>query len=318
MVPPLITLEEHFISSRIPGAWKNFQAFPDHQKSKLASLDDERLRDIDAGSCQVQVLSHVCVEAPPNECRETNDELAAACRKHPKRFVGFATLPMAHPEAAADELERCVKQLGFVGALIDNHLEDGTFYDDEKFWPVFARAVKLDVPIYLHPTFASDDMMKHYEGNFSSQAALMMSIAGWGWHSETGLHILRLYASGLFDKYPKLKICVGHMGEFMPFALERCIRASARFGLERGLQTVWDENIWITTSGYFSLAPFACIIRSTKMDRIMYSVDYPFSMPVEGLKFVEEIQKSGLVSEEELQMICFKNAERFLGIKVEA
>jgi len=153
---------------------------------------------MDAGGVNLQVISHGPVAASADECRKANDELAEACRKHPKRFAGFAgfaVLPVLEPEAAADELERTVRDHGFLGALVNN-TTDGIFYDDEKYWPTFERAWQLDVPIYLHPSFPSEEMFQHYKGNYSDQVAFMLSIAGWGWHSETGLHILKLLASG--------------------------------------------------------------------------------------------------------------------------
>ncbi|KAK4543511.1 hypothetical protein LTR36_005405 [Oleoguttula mirabilis] len=316
MVPPLIALEEHFLSNKINGAVERYQSVGAHLLPKLQSLGDERLKDMDAGSLNLQVLSHTPLSAPADECRQANDQLAEACRNRPKRFAGFAMLPMQDPTAAADELERAVTQLGFVGALVNNHVE-GTFYDDEKFWPVFERAVELDVPIYLHPTFASDDMLEHYKGNYSDKTAFGLSTAAWGWHTETGLHILRLFASGLFDKLPGLKIAIGHMGEMLPFAFDRILPLSKGWGdRKRDLKTVWAENIWITTSGYFSLAPLSCLLQVSSVDKIMYSVDYPFSTNEKGLAFVKEMQASDLVDDEQLDKICYRNAEKLLRVSV--
>lgn len=312
-LPPLIALEEHFVSDKINGATERFRAAAFGQLlPNLQSLGEERLKDMDAGSLNLQVLSHTPVNAPADECRLANDQLATACRTHPKRFAGFAMLPMHDPASAADELDRAVHELGFVGALVNNHLE-GTFYDDEKFWPVFERAVQLDVPIYLHPTFASKDMLEHYKGNYSDKTAFGLSTAAWGWHTETGLHILRLFASGLFDKLPSLKIVIGHMGEMLPFAFDRIVPMSKGWGeRERDLRTVWRENIWVTTSGYFSLAPLACLLQVSSIDKVMYSVDYPFSGNEKGLAFVKELQDSGLVNDEQLHMFCHRNAEKLL------
>lgn len=318
MTPSLITLEEHYVSHHIRSQQKkdHYAEFPPPLVKKLESLGETRLSDMDAGSVNLQVISHGPLDAKLSGCRSANDELAEACKKNPSRFKGFAMLPMMDPQDAAEELTRCVKELGFVGALINNHL-NGTFYDDDKFWPVFERAVELDVPIYIHPTFASDDMAPHYKGNFSDKAAMWMSIAGWGWHTETGLHVLRLWSSGLFDKYPKLKIVIGHMGEMLPFQLDRIVPMSQQWAdNKRDLRTVWKENIWITTSGMFSLAPLSCLLKMSPIDKIMYSVDYPFSGNEKGLKFVEEMQKSDMVSDEDLELICHGNAEKLLRVKV--
>lgn len=285
---------------------------------KLQSFDSLRLKDMDAGSIALQVISHAPFYADAQNCRIGNDELAQACKDNPRSFAGFAMLPMMEPEAAAAELERAVKELGFVGALINNHT-DGTFYDDEKYWTVFEKAVELDVPIYLHPSFPSQMMADHYKGNYSDQVAYMLSIASWGWHSETGLHILRLFAAGLFDRLPKLKIIIGHDGEMLPFMLDRTFPLSKVWGdRERDLRMVWNENIYVTTSAMFSLAPFSCLLRVSSADNILYSVDYPFVPNENGLAFVKELQESGLVSPEDLEKICHGNAEKLLKLKIDS
>jgi len=223
---------------------------------------------------------------------------------------------MIAPLAAAAELARCVQDLGFVGALLDNHL-DGEFYDAAKFWPVFEKAQELDVPLYIHPTFASEKMLEHYKGNYDDAVAQQLSAFGWGWHSDTGLHILRLFASGLFDRFPKLKIVIGHMGELLPFQLDRCINITNRWtNRERGLKQVWDENIWVTTSGMFSLPPLACLLQTTSVDRVLYSVDYPFSATEKGREFFGEVVKSGLLKGGELEMFASGNAEKLLKLKL--
>lgn len=210
-----------------------------------------------------------------------------------------------------------MKDLGFVGALLDNHLH-GKFYDDVKFWPIFEMAEKLDVPIYLHPTFASEDMMGRYRGNYDEGAALALSAFGWGWHVETGLHFLRLYCAGLFDKFPKLKIVIGHMGELLPFQYERLLGVSERmFGKkERGLKVVWEENLWITTSGMFSLVALECLLKMKGKEKVLFSIDYPFSGNDKGRKFIEEIEGSGLLNEEEMKAFAYGNAERLLKLKL--
>ena len=322
---PLITLEEHFLSPTVRAASQHGdprERFPEPLLQKLLSLSDERIQDMDKGNVSLQIISHSFTSGSrsPEVCRKVNDELMSAIQANKTRYAGFAMLPMADAPAAAAELSRCVKELGFVGALVDNHV-NGRFYDDEAFWPIFAQAQYLDVPIYLHPTIPSDEMAMHYEGNYPPEVAKAMSAQGWGWHSETGFHILRLFVSGFFDRFPRIKIIIGHMGEMLPYMLDRIITFTTKWAgwgrRERGLQQVWDENIWITTSGMFSLAPLACLVRATKMDRILYSVDYPFSTNERGSQFIEEISKSGLVTEEELELIAYRNAERLLRVHVQ-
>jgi predicted TIM-barrel fold metal-dependent hydrolase len=316
---PLITLEEHYVSSkaRATDVVDDHASFPQHIITKLGSLGDERIQDLDKGNVSLQVISHSPGDRSLVVCSAANDELASAIPIHPTRMAGFATLPMSEPAAAAKELERCVRDLGFVGALVDNHA-NGRFYDDERFWTVFEKANKLDVPIYIHPTYAAGSMMEQYKGNYDDSIAVALSAYGWGWHSETGLHILKLFASGLFDRFPKVKIVIGHMGELLPFQLERVIAISDRWGKKRGLREVWNKNIWITTSGMFALAPLACLLQTTSIDRVLYSVDYPFSVNEKGLEFFKEIEKSGLIAGEDLDKFAFRNAEDLLGVKAQA
>jgi predicted TIM-barrel fold metal-dependent hydrolase len=319
--PPLITLEEHFFSSTVlenmSAAYvEQFKHVPGLQK-KLTNLSDLRLRDMEAGKVSFQVISHAPTPGAPSpkQCIEANDELAAAVKENKTRFAGFAVLPMAHPDEAAKELERSVNSHGFVGALIDNHVL-GTYYDGPEYLSFWQKAQDLDVAIYIHPTWASDDMGPRYSGNFTDGASRSLSASGWGWHTETGLHFLRLYASGLFDKLPKVKIIVGHFGEMLPFMFERICVLSKRWGdLKRDFATVYRENLWITTSGVWGLAPMATILMNTPIEHVLYSVDYPFAKNEDGLAWIEQLEKSGMVSKEQLELIAYKNSEKLLGVR---
>lgn len=321
MVPPLIALEEHFLSSAVLNAFdeqyqEQFKAIP-AAKSMLEDIGDLRLREMEKGKVSFQVVSHA--PAPggpsPDQCRQGNDQMAASISNNKERFAGFAALPVANPKEAAKELERAVKELGFVGALVDNHV-NGQYFDGDDYDCMWQKAEELDVPIYLHPTWSAEHQMSQYTGNFTGGASRSLAASGWGWHSDTGLHILRLYASGCFDKFPRLKIIIGHFGEMLPYMLERVSNLSVRWGdQKRKLKQVWDENIWITTSGVWSLDPLRCILGNTKIEHILYSVDYPFERNENGLKWIEELEQSGLVTEEQLEMIAYKNSEKLLRIK---
>ncbi|TQV93822.1 2-amino-3-carboxymuconate-6-semialdehyde decarboxylase [Cordyceps javanica] len=315
---PLITLEEHFASQTVIAssdeAKTHYAHFPSRILDKLTDLDETRVADLDKGHVSLQVVSHGPGNVGAAVCASVNDDLAAAIRRHPTRLAGFAMLPMHEPAAAAEELERCVAGLGFVGALVENHL-DGVFYDAEAFWPVFARAERLDVPIYIHPTFASDAMAAHYRGNYPDGVSLALSAFGWGWHAETGHHILRLFAAGVFDRFPRLKIVIGHMGEMLPFQLDRCVAISERWeAKQRGLRQVWRENIWVTTSGMFTLTPLRCLLQTMPIDHVLFSVDYPFSANETGFQFLKEIEESGLITGEDLDLFAYKNAEKLLRV----
>ena len=321
-----ITLEEHFRSSHVAehGAQEDvYSQFPKTLKDKLYDLSARRLSDMDAGGISHQIISHAPADALPEVCKMANDELASAISKHPTRFSGFALLPISRPEEAAQELERCVHQHRFVGALIDNHTSDGVFYDSPQYLPMFEAAQRLDVPLYIHPTFKPPGWMDRYAGNYSKAAEFSLAHYGWGWHSDTGLHILRLFAAGVFEHFPRLKIIIGHLGEMLPFQLERTTHYAESWFPEndekgkkrKTLKDVWNTNVWITTSGMFSTNPMACVLRNTNVERIMFSVDYPFSQNKEGTAFLEELKTSGLVSERELEMIAYRNAESLLGVK---
>jgi len=241
------------------------------------------------------------------------------------RFRAFAGLPMAFPELAAAELERCVKELGMVGALIDTRLPNGTWYDGAAYTPFWAKAQELDVPIYLHPRLPSFESITDIgrgtfapasPQDFSLFLAADLGTTAWAWHQEAGLHFLRLYSGGVFKAFPKLKVVFGHMGEIIPFMLERADAMLTPKNPDRlSLIDTYKQNVWITTAGFFSVNPLGTVLRNTAIDRIMYSVDYPFGNSVLGKNFMATLKTSGLVTEKEWNMIAFKNAETLLKIK---
>ena len=317
----LITLEEHY---RAP-VLKSVGSLPDPPpdsplagiQAKLDDLGDQRLADMDAGGIDVQVLSH---GAPGTEqlapeqaiplAREANDYLARSIAAHPDRLAAFATLPTAVPEAAADELERAVNELGFKGALINGHVR-GQFLDDRRFWPIFERAQRLEVPIYLHPTVPPAAVREAYYGGLPPVVGQTLSMAGWGWHVDTGLHALRLIAGGVLDEYPGLQIIVGHMGEALPFFLARSSRVlRQRAGVSRPLEEYMAANFHFTTSGMFTYPPLTCLLEVIGADRVMFSVDYPYSSNSEGRDFV----MGAPIGEADREKLAFGNAERLLGL----
>lgn len=325
MTPPLITLEEHWYSDAV------FNSFESPMKrkfgdwpgllDKLFDSHEIRLKDMDQGNIALQVISHCLSEDPsPSVCQAGNDQLAKEISKSAqtkKRFAAFAILPLAEPEAAAAELERSVTELGFVGALVDHKTQKG-FCDGSEYDVLWSKAQELDVPIYLHPAWPTEEMFRNsYVGNYSLQSTGALASSMWGWHSEVGLHILRLHCAGVFDKFPRLKLIIGHFGEMMPFMLQRIHNNEARMGeRKRPFKEVWDENIWITTSSVWSLDPMRCILGNTKIDHILYSVDYPFSSNEAGLKWFKELEGSGLLTNDQLEMVAYKNAEKLLKISL--
>lgn len=286
---PTITLEEHYFSKVLSDPSKLeyvTQHFSPEINTQLREIGPERLSAMDAGAISMQVISHgpEASSQSPADITTANNELHAACKGNPERFAAFAALPMKYPDEAVKEFKRCINELGFVGVLLDSHLPDGRYYDDAFFHPVFAAAVELDKPVYIHPTFPTPEVRRAlFDGPWDDGTAFMLSTSAWGWHSDVGLHVLRLHAAGVFDKFPSLKIVIGHMGEMWPGMLDRVNMRSGPWmkdegkGKKKTVYEMWNENIWITTSSFFSLDPMACILRNTKPDRIMYSGESGFS-----------------------------------------
>ena len=318
-----ITLEEHFVTEdflKASGAGDAPALKP--LKEKLLDLGAGRIAAMDEGGVDVQVLSLAAIGMEKLKAGEAteiargvNDELRAAVQANPSRLAGFATLGMMQPEQAAKELARCVEKLGFVGALVNGTVMDGAdvlFLDDERFTPFWEAAAALKVPVYVHPAPPPEVVEKAYfSGTSPALIGQMLSIAGWGWHAETGLHTLRLICSGLFDRLPELQVIIGHMGEGLPYALARS--SGILSGPAKLKQTVADyfkTNLHVTTSGYFTLPPFACAREVIGLERLMYSVDYPFSPNTRGKGFLEAA--AGVLSDAEMEALAHGNAERVL------
>jgi predicted TIM-barrel fold metal-dependent hydrolase len=221
-VARVIALEEAFLHPKLRELYPaSYVKLLDMVKGNLTDVGRERIRCMDAAGIDLQVLSHVQpgVQALERDTairlsKEVNDWLGGVIKEYPTRFAGFAMLPTQSPADAADELERTVVQLGFKGALINGHTE-GRYLDDDSFSPILERAQALDVPIYLHPADPPQAIIDLY---YKSCPAMMQS---WGWQVDTGTHLLRLISTGVFDRYPRLKIIVGHMGELIPYGLKR-------------------------------------------------------------------------------------------------
>jgi predicted TIM-barrel fold metal-dependent hydrolase len=316
-----ITLEEHFatpefLKATTPLVPPDRVNFVKAVESKLLDLGEGRIAEMDAAGIDMQVLSLTGngidnLDAPLaiSLTRDANDKLAAAVRAHPKRLAGFAALPLQDPEKAAAEFERCVRKLGFKGALVHGTTK-GVFLDDPRFTPLFEAAQALDVPIYLHPSPPPKPVQEAYFSGLPSQTGFFLATAAWGWHVETGTHCLRLIASGLFDRFPKLRIIIGHMGEDLPFSIARAEMILSRDTkhLKRRVGEYFQEHFYITTSGYFTLPPFLCTLQVVGADRILFSVDYPYSPNAAGRTFLNMLP----VSPEDMAKITHGNAERLL------
>ena len=326
----IVALEEHYTVPRIVAgispdviARRGFPTDPSFvwaqttKRNELADLGDARLVDMDASGITTQVLSVagpgadlVPGQAGIDLARAYNDALAEASARHPTRLRGFAHLPLLTPEAAAVELERAVRQLGFHGVLV-NGATDGRFLDDPMFEPVLAQAEALDMPIYLHPGIPTEAVRNAYYDGLPGNFSFTMALSAWGWHADTAIHVLRLALSGAFDRHPGLKIVIGHMGEALPFMLDRIdetTAATAKTHLRRSVRQTILDQVWITTAGFFTMVPFMAALMSFGVDRIMFSVDYPFASNVRARAFLDALP----VSPADREKIAHGNADRLL------
>jgi len=286
-----IALEEHFAIAETVGDSRGY--FPDRVwqevKSRVLDLHQRRLALMDEHGIDMMLLSlnAPAVQAIPDPAqayeiaRKANDYLAEQVGKRPDRFAGLAALPMQEPERAARELERCVKELGFRGALVNgfsqvNDAETAVYYDLPQYRPFWATVERLDVPFYLHPRNPLPRDAKIYDGH----PWLLGPI--WAFGHETAVHALRLMGSGLFDAHPRLNIILGHLGENLPYALWRVDNANGwieeRHGYpaKKRIRDYFCANFHITTSGNFHSQALIDALLVLGADRIMFSVDWPF------------------------------------------
>lgn len=293
-----IALEEHFWTPALaaaPGTGP-LAMWGQRADDLLRDLGAARLADMDANGIDFQVVSHVSpaaqglsAETAVARAREANDLLAAAVSAHPDRLGGFATLPTVSPRAAADELSRCHGELGMLGALVGSTLgSNEAFLDDPRFDVLLARFESLDVPLYLHPAPPSAALRSVLFSGLPPAVAGRLATGAWGWHAEAGLHVLRLIATGVFDRHPGLRLIVGHCGEMIPFMLDR-IDTMLPMGSLSPVSEYMRRNVWVTTSGMFTLPPVMCTVQVMGVERVMFSVDYPFGSNGEGRALLDAL-----------------------------
>jgi 2,3-dihydroxybenzoate decarboxylase len=312
----IIALEEHYFDAD----WNN-HFDPVHHTARPANplikrmedLGSVRIKEMDEAGIDLQVISH----GPPGAqglrgdvavawTAAANDRLHAAIKLHPTRFAGFASLPTDDPEAAADELQRAVEQLGFKGGILHS-LTQGPFLDDKRYWPIFARAAALDVPLYIHPADPLPAVVKAYYGDYAKTHPMFIR-AAWGFTFEAGTQAMRLVLSGVFEAYPGLTLILGHLGETIPYALARIDEALSRDTPMKNFREVFTSHFYVTTSGFFSDPALQCCIQELGLDRIMFSVDWPFASNVKG---VEWLKKTPL-SDADCAKLASGNAKRLL------
>ncbi len=320
----LIALEEHFTTRELQrlNAGTDKRLFSGGgRRPELLELGAGRIADMDAAGIGIQVLSAVTPGAqnlPGAEgaafARRLNNRIAEeVVAAWPDRFRAFATLPLGQPEAAADELDRSVNEHGFVGCMSYGPI-DGRFLDHAGFAPLLARAEVLGVPIYIHPNWPSPRVREvYYDGLGNALASKILGGPGYGWHQEIALHCLRLIVAGTFDRFPRLQIVVGHMGEGLPFWYWRVgedLDRIAKKRLHKPVQQYFHDNLWITTSAFFRDELLALALATIGEDRIMFSVDYPMASARAGADWFRAVDLPRATKEK----IAHGNARRLLEI----
>jgi predicted TIM-barrel fold metal-dependent hydrolase len=312
----MIALEEHLLPADVAAA---ISLDPATLQGKAAALDDlgeGRLQAMDAAGIDVQVLSalaYAVQELDPGQAldvsRDLNDRMAGAVAAHPGRFRAFATLPMCDPKASAAELTRAVEELGFVGTMIHGQTH-GVFLDDRSADPVLATAERLGISVYLHPAPPPTAVRTAYFSGLEPAVAATLATAGWGWHAECGLHVLRMVVGGVFERFPGLQVLVGHMGENLPFSLARADERLTPLatGLSASVADTVLQHVHVTTCGYTTDPPLLCALMVFGADRILFSVDHPFSDNAQATAFL----RNAPLSPADKQKIAHGNAQRLL------
>jgi gamma-resorcylate decarboxylase len=313
-----IAVEEHFGAAEFAVAPP---LPPGEFTERMYETDGRRLQEMDEHGIEIAVLSLTSpgVQGEPEAARaaelatRANDLLAKIVAGRPDRYAGFAAVPLQEPERAADELERCVSQLGFRGAMVNGYTstadpESGDYYDVPKFEPFWERAARLGVPVYLHPRHSPPGVLKLYDGYPE------IISAAWGFGVETGTHAIRLILSGLFDRHPELQVVLGHLGETLPFAVWRLehrvrLRPHGRT-LERPISEVLRENFYVSTSGNFSTRALEATIAELGADRVLFAVDYPYESHADGADWFDGLQ----LHDGDKERIGRTNAKELLGL----
>lgn len=295
-----------------------FSGYFSQDSNPIFDIGEGRISAMDAGGIDMQVsgcgnngfnLQLVNPKEAAALCIPANDRFADAVKQYPTRFAGFATLPTNNPEAAASELERCVKRLGFKGAMIPC-VTNGKMIDHPDFTPILQMANDLEVPLYLHPTIVMEDVQYSYYRGFEPAVDFLFSGPGYGWHIETGISALRLILSGGFEKYPKLQIILGHWGELIPYYMERIDSTLSQkiTKLPHQVSEYFKAHVYITPSGIFYNNPFELCMKTVGVDNILYAVDYPFKTCDGARAFLENAN----ISSDDKEKIGHGNAEKLL------
>ncbi len=319
-----IAVEEHFVTQELLDTiFPNIGWEPDEWQLMIELLqdaDEQRLAAMDAGKIQTSVLSLAApciqdvVDTPEAvaAARHANDALASIVARHPDRYAALAAIPLQDPTAAADELERAVGKLGFRGALANGYssvgdLDTPAYYDEPQYLEFWERIASLGVPFYLHPRNPLPTERRIYRGREELLGPT------WAFTVETATHALRLITSGLFDRVPTLQVILGHMGELLPFALDRTqqrLEHNPSVNLQRPVGDYFRENFYITTSGNFHTPSLMAAIDEIGADRILFAVDYPFEQVTDAVDWFDGLS----LGQADHERIGRSNAQRLLDL----
>ena len=331
----MITIEEHITSGEVienlmksqngdgelsPERMKFFQEKA-LVEGRLTDIENERIPFMDKANIDVQVLSYINPTNGaniPNDVKtenvmKANDYLKSIVDKYPDRFAAFAHLPLWDVDTSVKELERCIKELGFKGALVTGKFE-GHFLDEKIFYPVFEKAVELDVPIYFHPSMPVKEIQEYYytshDGSWNKEVANEFGSAGFGWHLDIGIQVVRIILTGIFDKLPNLKLITGHWGEGIIEMLDRMdyMIPKSMTGFKKNISEYYRENIYVTPSGIESTINLEAVTKYMGADHIIWAVDYPYLRN----ETVTDFLTNSNLSDEEKELISHKNAEKLL------
>jgi 5-carboxyvanillate decarboxylase len=285
-----------------------FQGLLDLGEGRIKAMDEDGI------ATQVCVLAGAVIQdIDPVQGNElaalSNDRLAEAAKKYPGRITGLAAYAPRDPERAARELERAVKKLGLKGGIVNSH-SNGEYYDDAKFWPIFEAVEAMNVPIYIHPRDPSPQMIAPFQVTGFK--------IGWSWAAEVGTHIIRLIGNGVFDRFPRLKIVIGHMGEGLPFHLDRIDNryfwehemAGTAPKLKRKPSDYFRDNVIVTTSGMNFAKPLKMTIAQIGIDNVLFAADWPFEDARESVAAVDALD----LPDSDMQKLYHLNSERVFAL----
>lgn len=329
----IIALEEHVVGKSIGAAVaKTIQeAFPYAQQfltppkadapstPDLFELGERRIAELDKAGIDMEIVSYtnptqwLTGEDAVSLAKEANDTLHQNIKSYPDRFRAFATLPWNNPAAAADELRRTVNELGFVGTLISGRTQTGNvFLDDKMYYPVWEALTELDLPVYIHPNYTSVDACHAYYSGLNDQFNTILSTYGYGWHYEAGMQVIRMILSGVFEKFPSLKVLSGHWGEMVPYFLTRLDQMFKPevTGLSDSISNIYKNHVWISPSGVYDTEALRFCVGKLGIDQLVFSADWPYVPMTDARSFVENAP----LSDSDKEKLSHLTAERLLHI----